>query len=372
MKINKLLLIGAWALSLGVLSAQEETPPQPPAADPVLTEKDEESIYEATDMVDATDYVLSAALACEPKILLSFPKKASLSDAKKLATVLADHRLAFYYTYNAYKKGKLNVVELNPKYTSCVRMIRYLHAPDSVKLRPKEKTALEKAREVLRTLDLEGRSNKAKAALIHDWIVENCAYDMPGLRRGFSHYKNTERYSPYDGKYMILENKGVCDSYSQAYWLMLQMADVPSCMIFGTTKRGKHCWNLVYMDDHWGHVDTTWDDPIPDQPGRVLHRYFDLEDKEISKDHKWKKNFFSSDHQVLKYEEVSEFIAFLKKQRKKSPSYTVIVAEAPDSEKFMELAEEEAKEVGIREKLTASPDVIFPNALRIRIQKGKR
>ncbi len=33
------------------------------------------------------------------------------------------------------------------------------------------------------------------------------------------------------------------------------------------------------------HVDTTWDDPVPNRPGVVRHKYFMLSDEEIGRDH---------------------------------------------------------------------------------------
>ena len=43
-----------------------------------------------------------------------------------------------------------------------------------------------------------------------------------------------------------------------------------------------HCWNLIKIYGNWHHVDMTWDDPITNVEGRVLHDYFLKTDKEIS------------------------------------------------------------------------------------------
>ncbi len=43
-----------------------------------------------------------------------------------------------------------------------------------------------------------------------------------------------------------------------------------------------HGWNLVKINGNWYHVDVTWDDPVPDTPGRVNHTYFMLSDQAIS------------------------------------------------------------------------------------------
>ena len=31
---------------------------------------------------------------------------------------------------------------------------------------------------------------------------------------------------------------------------------------------------MVKIDGQWYHVDVTWDDPVPDKPGRVSHENF--------------------------------------------------------------------------------------------------
>lgn len=338
-----------------------------------LALKDNDFVYEPLDMEEASNDVISAALECAPQILLRFSKKISSNDVKKLAMTLANYRLARSYSYNVQKEGKSSVVVLCPNYMSCVKMIRAIHDPKSITLSPKETEALSRAQEIIRTLNLDNLTNTAKAHVIHDWLVANCAYDVPGLKRGFRVYKDSESYSPYDGKYMILEQKGVCDSYAQAYWLLLQMSGVPSCMIFGASKKGsqRHCWNLVYLDDHWGHIDVTWDDPIPDVPDRVVDWYFDLSDKEMAKTHKWNKNLFSAEHKVLHFDHVEDFVAFLRKQKKKESSYTITIANAQERENFDEIVAQEAQKLGVRESIFSAADVFFPGALHVRIQRKR-
>lgn len=46
-------------------------------------------------------------------------------------------------------------------------------------------------------------------------------------------------------------------------------------------------WNLVKLDGTWYHADPTWDDPVPDVPGRAQYHYFLKSDKTMAKDHTW-------------------------------------------------------------------------------------
>jgi hypothetical protein len=50
---------------------------------------------------------------------------------------------------------------------------------------------------------------------------------------------------------------------------------------------GSHAWNMVNLCGTWFHVDATWDDPVPDEPGRVLYNYYNLSDTQMEADHYW-------------------------------------------------------------------------------------
>ena len=42
-----------------------------------------------------------------------------------------------------------------------------------------------------------------------------------------------------------------------------------------------HAWNMVKIDGEYYHVDVTWNDPVPDRQGRVLHTYFNTSDRKM-------------------------------------------------------------------------------------------
>ena len=43
--------------------------------------------------------------------------------------------------------------------------------------------------------------------------------------------------------------------------------------------------NMVKLCNNWYHLDVTWDDPVPDRPGHLSYKYYNLSDLEISTDH---------------------------------------------------------------------------------------
>lgn len=48
-----------------------------------------------------------------------------------------------------------------------------------------------------------------------------------------------------------------------------------------------HGWNIVTIDGERYHLDVTWNDPIPDQVGRLRYQYFNLSDEAMTADHVW-------------------------------------------------------------------------------------
>lgn len=120
-------------------------------------------------------------------------------------------------------------------------------------------------------------SDYERVLMIHDWIITHAAYD--------------ESYTHYGVEGILFHGTGVCNSYAQTCRMMLDAAGVRNVTVSGTAtdagtgNTGSHAWNLVYLTDGWYHVDTTWDDPIPN--GRERHIYFCINDAQMSKDHTW-------------------------------------------------------------------------------------
>lgn len=83
-----------------------------------------------------------------------------------------------------------------------------------------------------------------KALALHDWLINNADYDF-----------NYENYGP-DG--VLLQGRGVCESYATAYEILLAQVGIQS--IFVGSNAINHAWNMVNIDGAWYHVDVTWDD----------------------------------------------------------------------------------------------------------------
>lgn len=117
----------------------------------------------------------------------------------------------------------------------------------------------------------DGMTDLQKLLKLHDYIVLNTVYDTKG-----SLPDRDNGASAYD---ILVCGNGVCEGYAQAYNMLLDRVGIESIMV--TSYDMNHAWNLVNLEGEWYHVDTTWDDPVPDAPGQVNHKYFLLSDETI-------------------------------------------------------------------------------------------
>lgn len=136
------------------------------------------------------------------------------------------------------------------------------------------KKALDAARGYTREVD------KEKA--IHDWLVLNCHYCEPEISgAGVVHQ------SCYEIDGVFRNGYAVCDGYQKAFLLCMRILGIDCRTVTGTANGGSHAWNVVKIGGEWYQIDCTWDDPIPDQPGKVGYLYFNITDAEIREDHSY-------------------------------------------------------------------------------------
>lgn len=116
-----------------------------------------------------------------------------------------------------------------------------------------------------------------KTRAIFNWITKHVHYARGG---------EIPALNPYE----VFQRKvAVCGGYSNLYKALLNAADIPSLVVFGTiprnitSKNGQtldpaHQWNAVYADGKWFYSDSTWGGS-----------YFNKSVEAISKDHQLNK-----------------------------------------------------------------------------------
>lgn len=186
-----------------------------------------------------------------------------------------------WYDYgNAYKAAiyPQQIAEFSFQYKDNTRLLAaHLHPELLTQLSSREQQALREARKRVQQLIHPGMSESQKFRALHDDTINRGRYTREPMG---------------DVCDLLLEGQGTCEAYSRTLWLLCRMSGLRCHIVYG--KAGEpHAWNLVCIDNHWYHTDATWNDPVTEgEPHRqtLSHRYYLLNDSQMSKDHSWSRN----------------------------------------------------------------------------------
>ncbi len=131
-----------------------------------------------------------------------------------------------------------------------------------------KKTAFDsKTKSILSKID-PTLSDVQKEKIIYDTILKSADYNTSAT---------WTKAVPNDWTaYGVLVNgKGVCESYSEAFQHLCLMAGI-NCTVIRGDAGGAHQWNSLKLDDEWYECDITFDDPINAHLPTVYHNYFNL------------------------------------------------------------------------------------------------
>jgi len=126
-----------------------------------------------------------------------------------------------------------------------------------------------------------GMSEFDKELAIHDYLVLHTEYDYD------NYLKDTIPDDSYSAYGVFFKGTAVCQGYTYAAHLMLELAGIDSQIVTGTANGGGHAWNKVNIDGDYYNLDVTWDDPVPDVEGRTVYAYFNVTDEQLAKNHEW-------------------------------------------------------------------------------------
>ncbi|WP_440603676.1 transglutaminase domain-containing protein [Bacillus sp. GB_SG_008] len=166
---------------------------------------------------------------------------------------------------------------------------------------------MKQAKSIVNSIITTGMDENEKVKAIHDYVVKHVSYDT-----------SLQSYTAYDA---LANHSAVCQGYALLTYQLLKEAGIQSHIVTGTGNGQSHAWNLVNIDGKWYHLDTTFDDPVPDKQGRVMYSYFNMSDEQISKDHQWDR----SKYPVANTNYYNELTTKIKAGNKKSSSYQQIL-----------------------------------------------
>ena len=160
-----------------------------------------------------------------------------------------------YYVYRAYKYGD-NISDKGDKANEL----------------------LEATKNVLDSTVNISMTDYEKELSIHNYLVTHSTY-------GFLSGEDVDQsYKAYG---TLVKHMSVCNGYAEAMQLLLMCCDIDSYMVTGEAGDEAHAWNLVNLEGSWYHIDTTWDDPVPDRGEVITYAYVNLDDSSMAYDHTW-------------------------------------------------------------------------------------
>ncbi|MCL6549314.1 MAG: hypothetical protein K6T30_10460, partial [Alicyclobacillus sp.] len=197
-----------------------------------------------------TDFTVIASSVLQKSV--SQAMNAAIHSDPYLANDYASYRLALE------TGGAVMTVHVSARYRESLAQYQYVQR---------------RVGQILAQILKPGMLDVQKELAIHDYIVLHAAYDT-----------TLRHLTPYD---LLTTGTAVCQGYQMLTYLMLTRAGIPCEMVNGTARDGNHGWVIVNIAGNWYHLDTTWDDPVPNQPGRVQYGYFNLTDAQMARDHTW-------------------------------------------------------------------------------------
>lgn len=111
-----------------------------------------------------------------------------------------------------------------------------------------------------------------KLLALHDWITASVSYDHTLQRR-----------TAYDA---LHDKLTVCSGYASLFWHLCHAVGIPCRIVTGIGKFEAHAWNMVQLDTHWYHIDTTWSSVVDTNTPFSVYRFYMLTDKEIQQTHR--------------------------------------------------------------------------------------
>ena len=132
---------------------------------------------------------------------------------------------------------------------------------------------MKQAKAIVSSITQVGMDDHEKVKAIHDYVVKHVSYDTS--------------YKAYTAYEALVNRSAVCQGYALLTYQLLKEAGIENHFVVGTGDGQPHAWNLVKIENKWYHLDTTFDDPLPDEQSSVTYSYFNLSDEQIARNHEW-------------------------------------------------------------------------------------
>ncbi|MBU3183874.1 transglutaminase domain-containing protein [Clostridium estertheticum] len=216
------------------------------------------------------------------------------------------------YEKNLLKSYAYSITEFGDNEFNVVYTFDYLESKEQ------ENQVKAKVKEMLGQIITSDMTEGQRVKAINSYICKKLSYDTTHTN-----------FSAYEG--LLGSGKTVCQGYALLAYRMLTDAGLQARIITGAAYNGNdsesHAWNMVMVGSSWYHLDTTWNDPLPDVNGRVIETYSLCSDAEMRLDHSWDKTLFpvaSKKYNVYTDTTVPKILAAMQKSVTLNSSYVSV------------------------------------------------
>ena len=190
-------------------------------------------------------------------------------------------------SYYDYKDGGGGWITFSPEYKSGLKAMFYLKYYD-----------YEADKEALSVYAAAYQIASAAAGLYPGDLRAQLLYANNRICDMTTYSKNVSTDpsdSQFDATGVFFYGDAVCEGYTAAYRLILEMLGVENHVVVNTN--GNHIWNRIRVDGTWYHTDVTWNDKFDPWTNTYANRYFLVTDEQLAaldpSDHAWIQTYLS-------------------------------------------------------------------------------
>ena len=124
----------------------------------------------------------------------------------------------------------------------------------------------------------DGLSEFDREVMVHDWLIENVAYDESVDTINFDS-NSPDIYTVYGA---LVNRVAVCEGYARTFQMLMNGLGVDCVGLMGSSQEQMHMWNAAKIDGGWYQTDVTWDDQ---EETYARHIYCNVSDGFMYEDH---------------------------------------------------------------------------------------
>lgn len=121
-----------------------------------------------------------------------------------------------------------------------------------------------------------------KEMIIHDFICETLNYQKEGKDEADTHN--------ITGAYSLITGFANCQGYTDAFYMLSNMAGLKCQKVCGEAQGVAHTWNTICIDERWSYIDVTFDDTAFDNDGIVFYAYCNVPQEYLERSHLFYEN----------------------------------------------------------------------------------